>query len=109
MFSKGWLTQISIVSSRGMLVKSEPTSKLAIDNVGSCSHISSTNWNESLTVYSFLVKGFNMGTKNLARLHVRLSKADKIARNGGGWGRGRGMEGGGGGSHLVVVPCNFRT
>ena len=48
--------QISIVSSRGMLVKNESTSKLPIDNVGSCSQISPENWNVLLTVYSFLVK-----------------------------------------------------
>ena len=55
---------------------------------------------EPLTAYSFLVKGYNMGTKNLARLYVGVSKADKIGQNGGG-----------GGSHLLVlyVPCNFHT
>ena len=60
--------QISIVSSRGMLVKSEYTSKLPIDNEGSCSQIFSEKWNDSLTVYSFLVKVSNAGTENLARL-----------------------------------------
>ena len=64
-----------------MLVKNGSTSKLPVVNVGSCSHISSENWNESLTVYSFLVKGFNMGTKNLARLYVGVCKADKIGLN----------------------------
>ena len=83
MFSKNWLTQISIVSSSWMLVKSGSTSKLPIDKVGSCSYIYSANWNESLTVYSFLVKGFDMTTKNLARLYVGVCKADKIRRNGG--------------------------
>ena len=73
--------QVSIASSRGMLVKSESTSKLHIDNVEFCSHISSANWNESLTVYSLLVKGFNMGTKNLARSYVGVSKTDKTGRN----------------------------
>ena len=34
-------------------------------------------------MYSFLVKGFNMRTKNLARLYVGACKADKIDRNGG--------------------------
>ena len=60
--------QISIVSSRGMLVKSESTSKLPMDNEGSCSQIFSAKSNDSLTVYSFLVKVSNVGTKNLARL-----------------------------------------
>ena len=71
-------------SSREMLVKSESTSKLPINNVGSCSHISSANWNESLTVYSFLFKGFNMETKSLARLYVGVCRAHKITRN---WGQ----------------------
>ena len=31
-FSNSWLTQISIVSSRGMLVKIQSKSKLPIDN-----------------------------------------------------------------------------
>ena len=64
-----------------MLVKSESISKLPIDNVGSCSHIPSANWNDSLTVYSFLVKRFNMGTKNFPKLYVGVCKADKIGRN----------------------------
>ena len=57
-------------------------SKLPIDNAGSCSHISSENWNESLTVYSFLLKVFNMGTKSLAKLYEGVCKVDKIGRNG---------------------------
>ena len=60
--------QISIVSSREMLVKSESTSELPIDNEGSFSKISSAKSNDSLTAYSLLVKGSNIGTKNLARL-----------------------------------------
>ena len=60
--------QIPIVSSRGMLVKSESMSKLPMDNEGSCSQIFSAKWNDSLTVYSFLVKVSNVGTKKLARL-----------------------------------------
>ena len=67
--------QISIISSRGLLVKSESTSKLPIDNEGSCSQISSAKRNESLTVYSFLIKISNIGTKNLARLYVGVCKA----------------------------------
>ena len=74
------MKQISIVSSRWMLVKSESSSKLSIDNVESCPHISSANWNESLSVYWFLVKGLNMGDKNLARLYVGFC-ADQIRRN----------------------------
>ena len=89
--------QKSIVSSSGMLVKSDSTSKLPIDNVGACSHISSANWKKSLTAYSFLVERFNVRTKNLARLFVGVSKADRFGRNED--------------SHLLVVyvPFNFNT
>ena len=61
-----------------MLLKSESKSTLPIDNIGSCSHISSANRNVSLTVYPFLTKIFNMGTKNFARLYIGVWKADKI-------------------------------
>ena len=61
----------------------ESTSKLPINNVEFCLHTSSANWNESLTVYSFLVKEFNMETKDVASLNVGDYKADKIDRNGG--------------------------
>ena len=66
-----------------MLVINEPTLKLPIDNVGFCSHISSTNRSDSLTMYSFLVKEFIMGTKILARFCARVCKVNKIGRNGG--------------------------
>ena len=66
-----------------MFVKSESTSKLPIDNEGSCSQISSAKLNESLTVYTFLVQVSNIGTKNLARLYVGVCKADRIDLNGG--------------------------
>ena len=72
--------QISIVLSKGVLVKSEFRSKLPTDTVGSCSHTYSVCCNESLTVYSRFKGGFNMGTKKLSRLHVGVCKADKISR-----------------------------
>ena len=34
-------------------------------------------------MYYFLVKGSNIGTKNLARLYVGVCKADRIGLNGG--------------------------
>ena len=83
MFGKSWWTQLTKVSSRRMLVKSESTSKLPIVNVGSCSLIFSENWKESLTMYLFIVKGFNIGTKNLQRLYVGIYKPNKIGWNGG--------------------------
>ena len=64
-----------------MLAKSGSTSKLPIDDLGYCSHISSANGNESQTVYSFLIKGFNVRNKNLTRLYVGVCKTDKISQN----------------------------
>ena len=64
--------QISVVSSGGMLVKSESTCKIPIDNTGSCSKISSAKWNESFTVYSFLVKEFDWENKHLVRLYMGI-------------------------------------
>ena len=75
MFSKSWLTQVTKVSSRGMLVKSESTSLV---NVGSCSLIFSEKWKEFLIMHSFLVKRFNMGAKNLESLYVGICKPNRI-------------------------------
>ena len=55
-----------------MLVNSASPSKLPIDNVAFCSHISSSNRNEFLAVGWLLVKGFNTVTENLARLYADL-------------------------------------
>ena len=75
--------QISIVSSKGMLVSREFTSKLPIKKSGRWSTISSAKWKESYTVNSLVVKGFKIGTKNFADLSVGVFKTDKIGRNGG--------------------------
>ena len=68
MFSKGALVQMSIVSSSGLLVKRESTSRLPIKNSEPCSTIYSAKANETLTVYSLLVKDFKIGTRNFANL-----------------------------------------
>ena len=84
MFSNSWFTQISIVSLRDIFIKSESTCKLFKYNVGSCSYIFSANWNESLTVYSILVKRFNMETKTYKKsLYAGVCKVNKIGQNGG--------------------------
>ena len=57
---------MSIVSSSGMLVKRESTSRLSIKNSESYSTISSAKADEPFTVYSLLVKDFKIGTRNLA-------------------------------------------
>ena len=72
-----------MVSSKGILVKRESTSRLAIYSWESCFRISSAKANESLTVNSLDVKGAKMGTKNLASLYAGVPIADKIGRNGG--------------------------
>ena len=62
--------QLSIVLSTENMVRSDAISILHINQKGSCSQISLAKWNESLTVYSLLVRVYNVGTKNLARLCV---------------------------------------
>ena len=57
------LVQISMVSSRGMLIKSESISKLPIKSLESCSTISVVKLNESLTVYLLVVNGSKMTLK----------------------------------------------
>ena len=59
---------MSIVSSKGMLVKRESTSSLPKKNSESCSTISPARANESFTHDSLLVKDFKIGTRNLANL-----------------------------------------
>ena len=56
--------QRSIVSCKGILLKRDSTSKLAITKLESQFESSSENENESLIVYSFKVKGVSNGTKN---------------------------------------------
>ena len=75
---KGLLVQISMVSSSGISVKSESISKLSLKLLESCSATSVAKLNESLTAYLLLVNGSKIGTKFFARLHVRVSKVDKI-------------------------------
>ena len=62
--------QISMVSSKGMLVKSESISKFSMKLLESCSTISVAKLNEYLTVYMLLVDGSKLGTKYFASLYV---------------------------------------
>ena len=73
---------MSIVSSSGMLVKRESTSRLPIKNSESCSTISSAKVKESFTVYSLLIKDFKIGTRNFADLWVGVLITNKIGRKG---------------------------
>ena len=68
---KSSLVQISVVSSKGTLVNTESTSKLPIKRLCCWLTVSSEKWKESLTVNSFVVKGFEIGTKNFASLVSR--------------------------------------
>ena len=68
------------VSCKGILVKSDSTSKLAIIKLESWFKSSSTNGNESLIVYSFKVKGIKSGSKNLDSLYVGVPIANKIGQ-----------------------------
>ena len=65
---------MSIVSSSGVLVKRESTSRLPIKNSKSCSTVSSAQTK---------VKDFKVGTRNFANLWVGVLVADKIDRKGG--------------------------
>ena len=77
-FLKRLLVQISMVSSRGMLVKCESIHKLHMKLLESCSTISMSELNESLTVYLLVINGFKIGTKNFASLYEGVCKADII-------------------------------
>ena len=57
-----------VVSSRGMLVKSELLPKLPIKLLEFWSTISVTKLNESLTMYYLIVNGSLAGTKNFCKL-----------------------------------------
>ena len=83
LFLKRLLVQISMVSSRRMLVKRESISKLPITLLESCSTISVAKLNESFTVYLLVVNGSKIGTKFFANLYVSVCKADKIGLKGG--------------------------
>ena len=78
LFLKKFLVQISMVSSRGMLVKSKSISKQPIKLLESCSRISVARLNEFLTMNLLVVNGSKLGTKYFASLYVGACKADKI-------------------------------
>ena len=71
-----------MVSSRGMLLKSESISKLPMKLLKSCSTILAAKLNESLTVYLLLVDGSKTDTKDFASLYAGVCKADKIGLKG---------------------------
>ena len=58
---------LSILSSKGMLVNRLSTYKLAIRFLELSFLTSLANKNESWTVYSFSVKGFKIGTRQMLR------------------------------------------
>ena len=83
LFLKRLLVRISMVSSREMLVKSEPISKLPMRLLESYSTISVANLKESLTVYFSVVNNSKIDTKYFVSLYVGVCKADKIGLRGG--------------------------
>ena len=54
-----------MVVSSGILVSKELTTRLAIYKLEPCLQTSSAKWNESVTVYSFWVKGVTNGCVSL--------------------------------------------
>ena len=67
-FWKRFCTQRFSVSVRGMLVKSDFISKLAIKSEASNSKTSLANEKESFIVYSLFVSGLSNWSQNLASL-----------------------------------------
>ena len=72
---------MSVVSFKGMLVKSDVTSKEDMNKLESYSTTSLANENESVTVYSLVVMGVMSGTRNLDSLYVGVPIIDTIGRN----------------------------
>ena len=72
---------MSVVSFKGMLVKSDVTSKEDMNKFESYSTTSLANENESVTVYSLVVMGVMSGTRNLDSLYVGVPIIDTIGRN----------------------------
>ena len=71
------------VSSNGMLVKRDSTSRLAMKSPGSWSAISLENSKLFFTVYIMVVIDSRRGTGNLARLYIGVLIADVIGLKGG--------------------------
>ena len=59
---------MSIVSSKGIQVNNESTSRLAMCKLESCWQIYSAKWNESMTINSLAVEGVKNFSKNFANL-----------------------------------------
>ena len=76
LFLKRSLVQILMVSSLGMLVKSESTSKLLMKLLEFCWTFSVAMFNESLTVYLLLVNGSKIDTKYFASFYLGVCKAN---------------------------------
>ena len=75
--------QSSIVSCKGILLKSDSTLKLAITKLESKFESSATNENKSFIVHPFKVKGASNGTKHSDSLYVGVPIAGRIGRKDG--------------------------
>ena len=72
-----------MVSSRGILVNNESTSRLPMKSLLSWCTISSAKAKESFTVNSLKVIEESLRTKNLASLQLEVPIAETIGLNGG--------------------------
>ena len=72
--------QISIISSSGMLINKESTSRLAIYKLRSSLNSYSKKMKWSVTVYLSSAKGFKNGNNNLGTLQVGIPIADKVVQ-----------------------------
>ena len=75
------MTQMSIVSSRGVLVKRESTSKDAMTKFVSCVCISSAKAKVSLTANPLVVSGLTILTRNLANFYAGVLIDDNSGRS----------------------------
>ena len=76
------LVQILMVSSRGILVKSELTLRLPMKSLPSRCTISSAKAKESFTENSLNVIEESLGTKNIASLKQGVPIAESVGLNG---------------------------
>ena len=75
------MTQFSIVSSKGILLKRLSTSKLAMIQLQSVLVISLANANKSLSVYLLVLSGDKVGTAKLANFYDGVFIVSMVSNN----------------------------
>ena len=83
LFLNRLLVQISIVSLKEMLVKSNSLSRLPMKLMESCSTVSVAKLNKCLIVYLLPTNCSKIDTEHFPSFYVSVCKADKIGLKGG--------------------------